>query len=368
MAWGKMDDGFDEHPKVVAMLDEDDLATAGVAIGLWTLCWTWAHRNTRKRGKVPGLLPPGLPRRYLGPLAKDAAQMLVKHRLWDPQEDGGWLIHDFGDYLPTDELRAARAEAGRRGAAKRWATPETPEPDPDNPDNPPDGKLPSGAMANPMANDGSRGSRTPRHDRKPSTQPAPNTDTGASVVSRPPKPGHTSTEVDGNLPSGCHDVDSNPMASDSTRARVPPPYPFPNPSTPLPPAAARASAPPVVTLEEGEGEDQTQERTLVAEIRAKRPEWSARSITRAIRQPDVAERPWPVIAAAMHAIADDPESRAPGRVRGDGPWWSNRQATVAAPLEPPCGTCGPNRMVTRDDGRLGRCPTCHPLRPLRRAS
>ena len=57
MAWGRLDDGFDDHPKVVALLDEADLTTAGVAVGLWTLCWTWAHRNTRKRGKTPGLIP-----------------------------------------------------------------------------------------------------------------------------------------------------------------------------------------------------------------------------------------------------------------------------------------------------------------------
>jgi len=121
MAWGRMDDGFDDHPKVVALLDEDDLTTAGVAIGLWTLCWTWAHRNTRKRGKTPGLIPAGLPRRFFGQAGKDAVQLLVKHRLWDPSEDGGWLIHDFEDFLPTEETREARAEAGRRGAAARWA-------------------------------------------------------------------------------------------------------------------------------------------------------------------------------------------------------------------------------------------------------
>ncbi|WP_203822667.1 hypothetical protein [Paractinoplanes ferrugineus] len=116
-----MDDGFDDHPKIVALLDEDDLTTAGVAVGLWTLCWTWAHRNTRKRGKKPGLIPAGLPRRFFGQAGKDAVQLLVKHRLWDPSEDGGWLIHDFEDFLPTEETREARAEAGRRGAAARWA-------------------------------------------------------------------------------------------------------------------------------------------------------------------------------------------------------------------------------------------------------
>jgi hypothetical protein len=158
MAWGKIDDGFDDHRKVVALLDEDDTAAAAVAIGLWTLCLTWAHRNTRKRGQTPGLLPAGLPKRFLGPIGKDAAQLLVKHKLWDAQDDGGWLIHDFDDYLPTDETRAARAEAGRRGAAKRWAKPPHDPTDP-KPPSPDDGNLPSGshdADSKPIANDGSR--------------------------------------------------------------------------------------------------------------------------------------------------------------------------------------------------------------------
>lgn len=157
MAWGRLDDGFDDHPKVVALLDEDDLTTAGVAVGLWTLCWAWAHRNTRKRGKTPGLLPAGLPRRFLGQAGKDAVQLLVKHRLWDPADDGGWLIHDFVDFLPTEETREARAEAGRKGAAKRWAG-----------------------------------------HQKASGQ-------------------NESDAADGNLPSACHDADSNAVASDGSR-------------------------------------------------------------------------------------------------------------------------------------------------------
>ncbi|MEU4558561.1 hypothetical protein AB0F72_09225 [Actinoplanes sp. NPDC023936] len=173
-----MDDGFDDHPKVVALLDEDDLTMAGVAIGLWTLCWSWAHRNTRKRGKTPGLVPPGLPRRFLGPAGKEAAQFLVKHRLWDEHESGGWLFHDFGDYLPTEETREARAEAGRRGAAARWAG----------------------------------------HQKA--------TDEGESDAE------------DGNLPSACHEAASKTVANDGSRAPAPwDPTPAPTPGEPtdLPP-------------------------------------------------------------------------------------------------------------------------------------
>lgn len=175
MAWGKLDDGLDDHPKVVALLDEDDIATAASAIGLWTLCLTWAHRNTRKRGQTPGLLPAGLPRRFIGPIGKDAAQLLVKHGLWEARDDGGWLIHDFADYLPTDDLRAARAEAGRRGAAARWG--KEPPTEPDDPDpEPSDSKLPSDshdAASNIEATDGTRAGLRARPHSHTHTQQQP---------------------------------------------------------------------------------------------------------------------------------------------------------------------------------------------------
>lgn len=187
MAWGRLDDGFDDHPKVVALLDEDDLTTAGVAVGLWTLCWTWAHRNTRKRGKTPGLIPAGLPRRFFGQAGKDAVQLLVKHRLWDAADDGGWLIHDFEDFLPTEETREARSEAGRRGAAARWAS-----------------------------------------HKKDADQAEPDAE-------------------DGNLPSACHEPSSNEVANDASRAPArwaPTPVPNPKPEEQNPPSEGLFDTPP----------------------------------------------------------------------------------------------------------------------------
>jgi hypothetical protein len=187
MAWGRMDDGFDDHPKVLALLEHEEGAAA---IGLWTLCFTWAHRNTRKAGKVPGLVPAGLPRRYLGPGARGLAALLVDVGLWDEQGDEGWQFHDFDQYLPTEQTREARAEAGRRGAAKRWA-----------------GK------------------------KKRTEEPA----------------GDSNLPSDnGNEPERCHDVDSNAVANDGSRA--PAPWVIPNGITPSPepgpvPPSADASKP-----------------------------------------------------------------------------------------------------------------------------
>ncbi len=200
MPWARIDDGFDDHPKVLALLEHDDGAAA---IGLWTLCLTWTHRNTRKKGKVPGRVPSSLPRRYLGILGRDAAKLLVDVGLWDLTEDG-WDIHDFDQYLPTAETSSARSEAGKRGAAARWgkrdefAVPDSNEPSPD-------GKLPSGVMANDgnaMAADG--GTVAPR-------------DTGAGFG---PAAGSTAG-LDGNLPfadSNEPSLDDKPIASDGSRA------------------------------------------------------------------------------------------------------------------------------------------------------
>ena len=118
MGWARIDDGFDDHPKVLALLEND---RGAAAVGLWVLCLTWAHRNTRKRGKSPGLLPAHLPRRYLGPGAVELAGLLVKEELWEPMEEGGWKIHDFESYLPSEEMSRSRAENGRKGGVAKAA-------------------------------------------------------------------------------------------------------------------------------------------------------------------------------------------------------------------------------------------------------
>ena len=117
MGWGRIDDRFDDHQKVIDLLEYEQGAAA---VGLWTLCFTWAHRSTRKPGKVPGLIPLSLPRRYVGPAGREMAALLVKVGLWEERGEDGWLFHDFDKYLPTEQTRDARAEAGRKGAEARW--------------------------------------------------------------------------------------------------------------------------------------------------------------------------------------------------------------------------------------------------------
>lgn len=116
MAWGRLDDDFYDNPKVGELLeDPEGLA----AIGFWTLKFSWAHRYTRRPGKIPGFLPranvvltPGIDRSQ----AQKLAGLLVKVGLWELRDDG-WQIHDFDAYLPSERKRAAQSA----NAQKRWS-------------------------------------------------------------------------------------------------------------------------------------------------------------------------------------------------------------------------------------------------------
>lgn len=149
------------------------------------------------------------------------------------------------------------------------------------------------------------------------------------------------------------------------------------PPAPPPGPPPRLYAVPVSAPEEGAGIPEgnnpashgqaARRHELAAEILAIRSEWSRRSVLRALEQPDVAERPWPVVADAMRHVAADPATKSPGRLRHDGPWWHQAaRAAEAAPEWPPwCGSrwCSERTrrrehpVTGRDDGP---CPGCHP--------
>ena len=157
MAWAKLDDGFHDHPKLIGLgLD---------AVGLYTLALTWAHRHLGASRGCPGHIPRSLPARFAGAEGDDLAGQLERAGLWDVEPDlGGWTIHDFTDYLPaadkpatSDQVRAARSEAGRRGAKARWQS---------------DGKLPSDEWQT----DGTTASEPDGNSMPPNPNPNPNHD------------------------------------------------------------------------------------------------------------------------------------------------------------------------------------------------
>lgn len=127
MGWARLDDGWHDHPKVIA---------AGLdAAGAWVMCLTWAHAN-RRSSPQPGFIPQAVLGRLAGTKATRIGKKLSEVGLLDRVE-GGWLVHDFADYLPKYDPAQAAA-AGRKGAGKRWAKGRGTPPD----EPPPDSKPP----------------------------------------------------------------------------------------------------------------------------------------------------------------------------------------------------------------------------------
>jgi hypothetical protein len=110
--WSPLDDGFYSHPKILQLSVDLD------AIGLWTLCLSWASRYL-----TDGKLPHGLPYRLsaLPPAQLDRlAARLIEVGLWERAEAGGYQIHDYGDWALC-RAEVLRRQALARARKARWA-------------------------------------------------------------------------------------------------------------------------------------------------------------------------------------------------------------------------------------------------------
>lgn len=115
MPWLKVDDGFESHPKVKTIPRNKRLR----AVGLWTLAGSWSARTLTDGHIGPHMLD------EFGATKADASQ-LVAARLWhttghdcgvcpQPEENGGYVFHEWHEYQPTREkVEAERAEARER--------------------------------------------------------------------------------------------------------------------------------------------------------------------------------------------------------------------------------------------------------------
>jgi hypothetical protein len=121
VSWARYDDNFDDHPKVMAALEEDP-----TSISLHVCANTYSHRN-----RLGGFVPKEYPRRLLGAKGAKAARALVTAGLWESC-DGGWMFHDWADYAPAsaapdsgngetliDKRRRAGAMGGRKSGETR---------------------------------------------------------------------------------------------------------------------------------------------------------------------------------------------------------------------------------------------------------
>jgi len=107
MVWVRIDDHFDEHPKIATL---DDHAFALFVSGL-----AYCNRNMTD-GFIP--TPVGLGKlRWCDGKSKKVAAALEQAGLWIPVE-GGWTVHDYDDYQPTKEqIEAERAKKQAAGQA-----------------------------------------------------------------------------------------------------------------------------------------------------------------------------------------------------------------------------------------------------------
>lgn len=99
MSWVRLDDGFMEHPKVLALTPKD------FQVHMRALCYA-----SRRRG-------PHIPSSALLILAttKQTAERLTEVGLWDVNGDG-WVIHDWDDYQPASSAeRQKRYREKKRG-------------------------------------------------------------------------------------------------------------------------------------------------------------------------------------------------------------------------------------------------------------
>ena len=150
MSWAKLDDQFPDHPKVVGLSD------SAFRLHVSAICYA-------ARFLTDGGLPAGV----AGRLGGSAALLgeLVETGVW-VTDGNGYRIHDYLDYNPTREdalaIKAARSEAGKLGAERRWRS-----------DGKPDGKSHSKPEASGKQTGGQIDAPSPSPSPSPSSEEAP---------------------------------------------------------------------------------------------------------------------------------------------------------------------------------------------------
>lgn len=108
MSWFRVDDGFHNHPKVIA-------AGTGAA-GLFVRCGSYCAQHL-----TDGHVPTGIAKLYG---SASMIRALVDAAMWTPVP-GGYLIHDYLDFNPSradvEKERAAKSERQARWLANKKA-------------------------------------------------------------------------------------------------------------------------------------------------------------------------------------------------------------------------------------------------------
>lgn len=113
MPWTRLDDGLDEHRKVEALIEENELRGLA-AVGLWVLTLTNSNRRLTNGEVSTTTLRKIAPRHGPGLAARLAEVGLY---------DDGYAIHDYLDYNPSrssvEEKRRKDSERKAQGRSHR---------------------------------------------------------------------------------------------------------------------------------------------------------------------------------------------------------------------------------------------------------
>jgi hypothetical protein len=117
VGWAKFDDGFTDHPKVVAA-------------GPWAELLAMRAVIYCARHETDGLIRKSvLPRLTVGiPSVRRQVSALIREELWE-ETDEGWLVHDFLDYHPSRADKDAERQAARERMRKVRANKPRTEPE-----------------------------------------------------------------------------------------------------------------------------------------------------------------------------------------------------------------------------------------------
>lgn len=174
MTWFRIDDGFADHPKV--------LACSLAAIGLWTKAGAWCSKHMTD-GQVPKAMV-----RHLGGTPRLASE-LVAAGLWNAASDG-YEFHEWSTRNPlkSDITKRREADARRKRDERQGDKEQKPRPDGHDPDiNLDRRRTPRGDEQDSGANLGGQppeSSRAPARSRPVPSRPVP--DQTEEVESPPP--------------------------------------------------------------------------------------------------------------------------------------------------------------------------------------
>jgi hypothetical protein len=113
MAWVRIDDGYAEHPKMLAAGAE------GIALDIAAMCYC-------ARQTTDGFVPAAVVDRLVSARKRSRiVQRLVDVGRWTRDEErDGYLIHDYLKFNPSASdlvtLRNQKSAAGKAGAHRRW--------------------------------------------------------------------------------------------------------------------------------------------------------------------------------------------------------------------------------------------------------